>query len=840
VQPMPRTPPSDPSPPNDPLRQLLSQLDGVRPAGDGWTARCPAHDDRNPSLSITVADSGKILLHCHAGCETADVIHAAGFEPSLLNGTAASTRPTRKTKKPQSWGTKQAAIAGAARAANGKAVDDYDYCDDQGDIKLCVIRIAQPKGKTFRPIHPSDGRWHLGDPEGLLPLFNLPAVIAADLVLIAEGEGCALAAREYGTTATTSAHGSNSAHKSDWSALQGKDIVIWPDNDEPGRKYAEDVADELRQLDPEAEIHIVAPSGLDAGDDIVDWISARKAEGLDHADIAEALAILLEGAAPWPDTSQADSTHSTYSTGPSVQSDDWPAPKPLSSRAKPMPFPLEAAFPDSCGKLRDFVEAVAISYQVPVDLPALMALATLALPVARTIEIVPLPDWKEVVAIYVLLLLSSGERKSAVFSTMVGPIYSWQDAQESEMAPAIRQFENEHKITEEKIRTKRRASAKSENDGDDSLAELIEALARMKKEKPKPPSLIATEATTEAIADMLIQNNERGMLAAPEGDAFDVMLGRYGQGRPNFGLWLSGHAGDAMAIRRKGRDTLKLHRPALCVAMCVQPSVALELLASPDAEGRGVVARFLFGVPDSDIGYREIEPPSIPRELTDWYGTKVHQLLDRPVPATPDYIRLDTDAAALLHEFRKQVEVDLRPGGDLANRMSWGSKLAGAILRIAGVLHVVAHGGRGDGYIDGKTMTAALAWDPYLRHHERLANSLANKDPALGIAERIVDWLRRNEVAEFSQNECFNGVRCAQIKKSKDLAPGLDLLTDYGWIRVQPPPPSPPGKAGRKPSQRYSVNPDAHSHGARQAPHNTHNTHNRPSDAPGEEGGQHG
>jgi len=49
---------------------------GGRKAGSGWIARCPAHDDRNPSLSLSMGKDGKVLLHCHAGCDQAQVIDA--------------------------------------------------------------------------------------------------------------------------------------------------------------------------------------------------------------------------------------------------------------------------------------------------------------------------------------------------------------------------------------------------------------------------------------------------------------------------------------------------------------------------------------------------------------------------------------------------------------------------------------------------------------------------------------------------------------------------------------------------------------------------------------------
>lgn len=52
---------------------------GPRRSGAGYVARCPAHDDRAPSLSISAADDGRILLHCWAGCETVDVLAALGL-----------------------------------------------------------------------------------------------------------------------------------------------------------------------------------------------------------------------------------------------------------------------------------------------------------------------------------------------------------------------------------------------------------------------------------------------------------------------------------------------------------------------------------------------------------------------------------------------------------------------------------------------------------------------------------------------------------------------------------------------------------------------------------------
>ena len=67
------------------IAALIERLQGVRSTGpDRWLARCPAHEDKSPSLAIRQTDDGRCLLHCFAGCETADIVAAIGLELSDL------------------------------------------------------------------------------------------------------------------------------------------------------------------------------------------------------------------------------------------------------------------------------------------------------------------------------------------------------------------------------------------------------------------------------------------------------------------------------------------------------------------------------------------------------------------------------------------------------------------------------------------------------------------------------------------------------------------------------------------------------------------------------------
>lgn len=87
------------------IERFLAHLEGVRPTGDGWLARCPAHEDRSPSLSIKVveedAGQAKILLHCFTGCLVEEILGALDLKfRDLRDGTNVIPAARRFRRKP--------------------------------------------------------------------------------------------------------------------------------------------------------------------------------------------------------------------------------------------------------------------------------------------------------------------------------------------------------------------------------------------------------------------------------------------------------------------------------------------------------------------------------------------------------------------------------------------------------------------------------------------------------------------------------------------------------------------------------------------------------------------
>jgi len=144
-----------------------------------------------------------------------------------------------------------------------------------------MVRFDDPqkkRKKEFRPFHLSNDGWVMGDPPGKLPLFNLGQLRErpTDRVFLVEGEKCVCKLHEdLGLLAITSAHGAKAPHKTDWTPLAGRKVVILPDADDDGEGYASKASNALLNLEQPARIKIVHLPDLPPKGDCVDWLQSR-------------------------------------------------------------------------------------------------------------------------------------------------------------------------------------------------------------------------------------------------------------------------------------------------------------------------------------------------------------------------------------------------------------------------------------------------------------------------------------------------------------------------------------------------------------------------------------
>ena len=306
---------------SDPVERILTALRELghepRKAGAGWCCRCPAHDDRTPSLSINAGDDGRALVNCHAGCTVDAVCGAIGLrpadlftpDPSRRTGHAPKSRRRgdgdETTRKPARGGdsvTVASGVAGGrtfpmARDAvaelerrHGPRSTDWTYHNAAGDPVGLVVRWNIPADPTdpeskptkrVQPVSKLSGGWAnkgMPTPRPLYALLDLRATKPGDRVYVTEGEKAADAARAVRLVATTSPHGSKSASKADWSPMAGRDVVILPDHDDAGERYGAEVA-RLCMAAGALSVRVVRLvelwAGMPEGGDMADFVDHR-------------------------------------------------------------------------------------------------------------------------------------------------------------------------------------------------------------------------------------------------------------------------------------------------------------------------------------------------------------------------------------------------------------------------------------------------------------------------------------------------------------------------------------------------------------------------------------
>jgi predicted P-loop ATPase len=251
------------------VESIARTLGGAHKTSHGWTCRCPAHEDRKASLSLSVGRDGRLLWKCHAGCDQTAVHDQLKKAGVLLNGDASRFERKPKTRTER------------------KIVATYPYEDEQGVVLFEVVRYEPKDFRQRRPDGNSGWYWSLGDTRRVL--YHLPEVLAAEQVIVVEGEKDADNLRASGFVATTSPQGADKWQPGFTENLAGKRVVILPDNDGPGRKHAEAVARSV--TGNAASVKVLELDGLPPKADVSDWLKAG------HT--ADELRELIDKAAEW-------------------------------------------------------------------------------------------------------------------------------------------------------------------------------------------------------------------------------------------------------------------------------------------------------------------------------------------------------------------------------------------------------------------------------------------------------------------------------------------------------------------------------------------------------------
>ena len=287
---------------------LVRELEAAGGKVKGSTVVCPFHPDRRPSAGIFEKD-GIWRFKCQAvGCGFGgDVfdVRARGAGKSLaeiLLAVGGEMRvPRTPLRAPVNRNRVIQDLDGVRRALPGRIVSEHVYTNPaSGQPDLVVFRLERPGSKSYRPACPAKGGFVLQAPPKPWPLYRRDGIASSDTVVVVEGEKCADVLAQIGIAGTTSPFGAGKGEHCDWTALAGKDVILWPDNDAPGHSHMRQIQEILQKLEPKPRIAWIDPKNLDLAvkEDVADFIEQWRTLGRTDEQIETELRQVITRAHP--------------------------------------------------------------------------------------------------------------------------------------------------------------------------------------------------------------------------------------------------------------------------------------------------------------------------------------------------------------------------------------------------------------------------------------------------------------------------------------------------------------------------------------------------------------
>ena len=579
------------------------------------------------------------------------------------------------------------------------------YTDANGAPIFWRIRLKHPDtgAKWIRPMRQDEnGAFVMGEPTfapGTKPLYRLHDLVQHpdSAVIVVEGEKVADALARLGVQSTTSG-GAQSASGADWTPLAGRSVLIWPDHDEPGAQYGQDVVARLLALGCNVKIIDVDALGLPPRGDAFDWIEA-------HPEATAEDVLALPTARP----ARPPATLATTATSANSTLEPLPVPQAL-ERAEDLLRPqsdgAEAPYPvEALGLLAEAARELSEGAQVSPAMAGQSLLAAVALLAQGVANVRTLSGNIAPLSLYALTIANSGDGKDTADRPALRPIHDMQREEGRRYDEALSFYE---------------AAKASRKKGDPA------------PDHPGPsPYRIASDLTIEGMRRSFAEGIAAQGIFSTEAAAVLAGHAMTAEHRTKTAaglcaLWDRGHLSVVRAIG--GRT--ERYGVRLSAHLMIQPAALGDVLADAMLSGIGFWPRFLLAWPEplAPRVFKPWRPENSPAIQRYWADCK--RLLSRPLPDDCDtlpVIELDQQATDRMAAFFETMEREGRQGA-LRDVQPFALRATEQACRIAGVLACFA----GQDQIDDRIAACGA---------ELAAHSLDNWQAALsGKADPVITW----------------------------------------------------------------------------------------------------
>lgn len=449
---------------------------------------------------------------------------------------------------------------------------------------------------------------------------------------------------------------------------------------------------------------------------------------------------------------------------------------------------------------------IAESTQTPPGLAVLTVLSVLAAVLQRRYEVAPHgDDYREPLSLWAMVVLGSGNRKSAVYRAATQPLVDWEKRQRDRMRPELARVAAQRDVIGKRIEMLKQQAGR-EDDGK-KRQQLQDEIAALREEMPDEafaPRVFTGDVTAERLQQLLVEQDERIAVLSDEGGIFSLMAGSYSGGGGSIDVYLQGHAGSAMRVDRAGR-LAHIDRPALSFGLALQPGILQDTGKARRFRDSGLMARFLYAVPRSTVGQRDVrQRVALDEGVRAEYDRQVQLLLEgvpRPIGA-PKVLPFDADALGVWLDLAEEIERGQGEGGRWQHMADWISKLPGAAARVAALLALAEHGPAVRS-VPLRSVRRAVALARRLVPHAEAAFALMGAADAETDAQAVLAYLQRHQPEAITRRELQKAME-GRFRSLDRLLAAVKLLQEWHVLG-----PERRVSTGGRPSPAYQVNPRA-------------------------------
>jgi replicative DNA helicase len=528
-----------------------------------------------------------------------------------------------------------------------------------------------------------------------------------------------------------------------------------------------------RNRAPDDAVGVIFARARDAG-----WKAPRRAAAVDTPDQAVTIDDLARIDA---DLARYDGIIGGPETAEEVQP-EWPAPQIPGALSTPdVPADL---LPGVWGQM---AQAVSESTQTPAVMSVLCALGVLGA-LLQNRYIVDTGSHQEVLAFWTKSISASGTRKSAIVGAFQAPLLAWEKLLADRMRRLIARNEAVRSTTLKRIEALKQQAGKADENELRRLRDDIEALELSMPDEIRPPLLFTEDVTPETLQRLLAENGGRMSILSDEPGLFRVLGGLYGGGGgASLEVFLKAYTGSTLKVQRASR-TVFVVSPCLSMVLMIQPELVAELAGSNQFRGSGLMARFWYGAPRSNVGRRDVrQRRRISNELRDAYSAAVFALMEGYPPEDardrrPKVLTLSGSAEELWLDFSQEVEDQLIEGGALDGVRDWGSKLPGSVARVAALLELAEVGLQVE-QVSHSAMDRAIRLARLMVPHTKVVFGMLGAGVVEADANALLTWVRANHLEEFATRDAMRAMD-SRFKTAAKLGKAIDKLKQLDCVRT--------------------------------------------------------